>query len=261
VALGGDGGDELFGGYSHYDRLLKLEHIAAHIPLWMRSGLRSAATWAVPTGVLGKNWIQALGADFDREVPLVATYFDSLQRKRLLNSNAVINDIAGLDLKHFTPTDGDLLQRATRLDFSTYLAEDILVKVDRASMLNSLEVRAPFLDLRVLEFAFGRVPSEMKATAVHRKLLLKELARRLLPPNFDRQRKQGFSIPISHWLESGPWLNYFKEVLLDKQQTTFNRRSVEKLFEGQAAGRSNGERLFGLVMFELWRIEYKISIG
>lgn len=259
VALGGDGGDELFGGYSHYDRLLKLERIAALMPLSLRRGLRDLATWALPAGVKGRNWLLALGADLDREVPPVATYFDFRQRHRLLISNATASDIAGLDLQRYAPTDGDLLQRATRLDFSTYLPEDILVKVDRASMLHSLEVRAPFLDRRVLEFAFGRVPSEMKTTTEGRKILLKELARRLLPPNFDRQRKQGFSIPISNWLESGTWLTFFKDVLLDSQQTTFSHLFIEKLFKGQAAGRSNGERLFGLVMFELWRREYRIE--
>jgi asparagine synthetase B (glutamine-hydrolysing) len=69
----------------------------------------------------------------------------------------------------------DLLQRATRMDFANYLAEDILVKVDRASMLNSLELRAPLLDYRLIEFAFGKVPSHLKATAQDKKILLKRL--------------------------------------------------------------------------------------
>jgi asparagine synthase (glutamine-hydrolysing) len=260
VALGGDGADELFGGYSHYDRLLKLQRRAALLPMPFRRGIRNIATRTLPVGLKGRNWLTALGADFDHEVPLIASYFDFRQRNNLRISDAVATDIATLELKRFTQTGGDLLQRTTRLDFSTYLPEDILVKVDRASMLSSLEVRAPFLDSRLLEFAFGRVPSEMKTTIVGRKLLLKELASRLLPPNFDLQRKQGFSIPISNWLESGPWLDFFKDVLLDSQQTTFNHRFIVSLFKGQSAGRSNGERLFGLVMFELWRREYKVII-
>ena len=112
------------------------------------------------------------------------------------------------------PDAADLLQRATRMDFENYLAEDILVKVDRASMLNSLEVRAPLLDYRVIEFAFGKVPSALKATASGRKLLLKKLAATLLPPGFDARRKQGFSIPLASWLRDRSWHEFFRDVLL-----------------------------------------------
>jgi len=260
VALGGDGADELFGGYSHYSRLLKLERRSALLPLLLRRGVRSITTRFVPPGVKGRNWLQALGADFAHEVPLVASYFDICQRRQLLNRHTTMPDVASYEIARATPAEGDLLQRATRLDFTSYLPEDILVKVDRASMLNSLEVRAPILDRRVVEFAFSRVPSAMKTTAQGRKLLLKELARRLLPPEFDRQRKQGFSIPIARWLEGGPWRDFFRSTLLDAKEPFFDRRQVEALLDGQDRGRNNGERLFGLVMFELWRREYRVEL-
>jgi asparagine synthase (glutamine-hydrolysing) len=153
------------------------------------------------------------------------------------------------------PAQPDLLQRATRMDFSDYLAEDILVKVDRASMLNSLEVRAPLLDHRLIEFAFGRVPSHLKSTPGERKILLKRLAARVLPPQFDRQRKQGFSIPIAEWLKFGRFRDLFSDVLRDPA-CLFDRRAVRGLLDGQDRGRSNGERLFALVQFELWRRHY-----
>ncbi len=260
VALGGDGGDELFGGYSHYDRLLRLERRAAALPRPLRRGIGAAATRWLAAGVRGRNWLQALGADLDREVPLVAGYFDARQRQRLLGRNALASPIAEAEIARAAPAAGDLLARATRLDFGTYLPEDILVKVDRASMLNSLEVRAPMLDHRMIEFAFGRVPSSLKATPSGKKLLLKRLAGRILPPEFDRQRKQGFSIPMAAWLKGGAWLDYFRSVLLDAPDPIFDRAEVEGLFKGQAGGRNNGERLFGLVMFELWRHEYRIQI-
>lgn len=259
VALGGDGGDELFGGYSHYERLLRLQQRAAAWPLLLRRGVRAAATRALPAGVKGRNWLQALGTDFRHEVPLVASYFDASQRRALLGARTATCDVTATEVAAATPRGGDLLQRATRLDFATYLPEDILVKVDRAAMLASLEVRAPMLDRRVLEFAFGRVPSALKTVAGGRKLLLKELARRLLPPEFDRQRKQGFSIPMASWLAGGAWLDFFRATLLDSKDSVFDRRQVEALFAGQARGRDNGERLFGLVMFELWRREYRIE--
>jgi asparagine synthase (glutamine-hydrolysing) len=157
------------------------------------------------------------------------------------------------------PHSADLLQRATRMDFENYLAEDILVKVDRASMLNSLEVRAPWLDHRLIEFAFARVPSTLKASSNRRKILPKLLAKRLLPPEFDLQRKQGFSIPLASWLSGKEWGGYFRDVLLDSKDGLFNERFVRQLLEGQERGRANGERLFALVLFELWRREYEIE--
>ena len=116
------------------------------------------------------------------------------------------------------------------------------------------------LDFRLVEFAFGKVPPSLKATAVSRKVLLKKLASRILPPAFDQKRKQGFAIPLSAWLQSGPWLEYFRGVLLDRSQTLFDHRFVQELLQGQKKGRSNGERLFGLVMFELWRREYRVGM-
>jgi len=257
VALGGDGGDELFGGYTHYDRILKLYERFGGLPRPLRRAAAAMGTHLLPIGFKGRNWIQALDVDFAHDVPLIASYFDFPSRQELLGAD---NGAGELFWSNATPASGDLIERATRMDFENYLPEDILVKVDRASMLNSLEIRAPMLDLEVVEFAFQKVPSRLKTTSSARKILLRSLAKKLLPPSFDVARKQGFSIPISNWLESGPWLDFFKDVLLDSQQTTFNHRFIERLFKGQSAGRSNGERLFGLVMFELWRREYKVII-
>jgi asparagine synthase (glutamine-hydrolysing) len=145
------------------------------------------------------------------------------------------------------------------MDFENYLAEDILVKVDRTSMLNSLELRAPLLDYRLIEFAFGRVPTKLKATGSQRKILLKQLCSRVLPPGFDQQRKQGFSVPLGEWLTGGAWRDLFHDVLLVSNDTFFNRQFVQDLFDGQRKGRSNSERLFALTLFELWRKQYQVS--
>ncbi len=259
VALGGDGGDELFGGYTHYDRMLKLQEQFGAVPLALRRLAAAAGSALLPMGFKGRNWVRALGTDFQREVPLIASYFDRGARSILLSHAFEAIGATEKAWAASTPAGADLLDRAMRLDFGSYLAEDILVKVDRTSMLNSLEIRAPMLDINVIEFAFGRVPSRLKAFSGVRKILLQRLARKLLPASFDATRKQGFSIPISSWLESGPWRQFFRQVLLDPSQEMFNHAYLEKLLQGQADGRSNGERLFGLVMFELWRREYSIN--
>ena len=128
-------------------------------------------------------------------------------------------------------------------------------------MLNSLEVRSPLLDYRVIEFAFGRIPANLKANAVgDKKVLLKRLARRLLPPEFDLQRKQGFSIPLSKWLmEKGPFRDLFWDTLT-QPNCFFDQRTIQQLLREQDRGVNHGERLFGLLLFELWRRQYKIEL-
>ncbi len=258
VALGGDGGDELFAGYSHYNRLLRLQHNQGRIPRSLRLAVAQAAGALLPVGFKGRNWLQELGVDLQGDLPLNFSHFDRSTRRRLMVAQDTWELGADRIREQRTPQTSDLLQRATRMDFENYLAEDILVKVDRSSMLNSLEVRAPLLDYRLIEFAFGKVPSHLKATSANRKVLLKKLSARLLPSGFDANRKQGFSIPLGSWLQAGPWQRFFREVLLSSDNTLFNRKMVGKLLDGQAQGRTNSERLFALVLFELWRREYQI---
>ena len=259
VALGGDGGDELFGGYGHYSRLQWMQQKLGPIPRSLSHLIALAAEKFLPVGFKGRNWVQALDVDLENSLPLNASCFDATMRRRLLSTQAGWPLVAESVLKSRVPENPCLLQRATRMDFSNYLAEDILVKVDRASMLNSLELRAPFLDYRMIEFAFSKVPSRLKATTKEKKILLKRLTARILPPKFDRQRKQGFSIPLSEWLKNGPFKIIFDEVLHDPQ-CIFDAHTVNNLMRGQNKGRSNSERLFSLVMFELWRREYAVSL-
>lgn len=259
VALGGDGGDELFGGYIHYDRLLWMRRKFGWIPRPVRVATAFAAEVLLPVGVKGRNWLQALATDFAGGLPLIASYFDARTRRRLMANRSGWNTIAETLRRQRIPPAPELLERATRMDFENYLPEDILVKVDRASMLNSLEVRAPLLDYRIIEFAFGKVPPELKASSRSRKILLKKLAARLLPAEFDTERKQGFSIPLATWLRTPAWQGFFKDILLGESSDFFDRDVVSDLFYGQARGRSNSERLFALLMFELWRREYRVS--
>jgi asparagine synthase (glutamine-hydrolysing) len=145
------------------------------------------------------------------------------------------------------------------VDFRSYLVDDILVKVDRASMLTSLEVRAPLLDPRIVEFAYGRVPNHLRAWKGERKVLLRKLARRVLPPTLDITRKQGFSIPIAKWFK-GNWGTFMRDVLASPEQTLFDRKVVDSLIAGEEMGLVNTHRIFALTLFELWRREYAVTL-
>lgn len=256
VALGGDGGDELFGGYTRYNQLLWIQRRVALMPALGRGALTRAAENLLPAGLRGRNHLRTLGGDFNQDVPQIAMIFSARDRRQLLRGHGPWATPADEIMRGYVPRgQPDLLQRATRAEFASYMPDDILVKVDRASMLNSLEVRAPLLDQHLVEFAFGRVPSTLKTSPTDRKILLKRLTERLLPKDFDRNRKQGFTIPIAHWLKAGPFRDLFHDVL-GRTDGVFEPTAVQKLLRSQDRGLKLGTHLFALVQFELWREIY-----
>jgi asparagine synthase (glutamine-hydrolysing) len=262
VALGGDGGDELFGGYDHYSRYLWMQKKLSFVPSWVRGLIGRASQTILPVGVRGRTYLQDLGTKFDYELPEhVQGFFDTNSRLLLLRNVGLTpqKNTSRQVFEQRVPREPDLIQRSTRMDFANYLADDLLVKVDRASMLNSLEMRSPMLDRELIEFAFGRVPSKAKVLDGNKKILLKKLAAQVLPPEFDQSRKQGFSIPLGNWLSGGPFRDLFYDVLLSKD-CLFDRSTVSSLLQSQDKGRYNGERLFALVLFELWRKQYNIRV-
>lgn len=260
VALGGDAGDELFGGYLHYSRVQEQMRWLALMPGPAKKLVGHAAS-LLPTGISGRTYLRSLAFP-DRDAWVGATiHFDGATRRRLAPAT---RNLIGTPPEAYRLLAGGggstLLQKMTAADFNTYLPEDILVKVDRASMLASLEVRAPFLDYRIIEFAFGRVPDRLRATRSNRKILLKMLAKRTLPAELDLQRKQGFSIPLDTWFK-GEWGTYLGDVLRSAPPTLYDPRVISALLTGQRRGLANAQRLFNLAMLELWRREYDVQVG
>tara|TARA_B110000977_G_scaffold200611_1_gene291779 strand:+ start:2547 stop:4418 length:1872 start_codon:yes stop_codon:yes gene_type:complete len=256
VALGGDGADELFGGYSHYERLLQFQKFTKYLPFGIKKKITMLLSAVLPDDFQGSNWLQSFSYNYKYETPLVASYFNSQRRENLLGDSYLQGRVNAEKIYREYCSEGeDLLSRATRTDFSSYLTEDILVKVDRASMMNSLELRSPFLDHRIIEFAFSKIPSNLKVNRSNKKVFLQDYARKILPDSYSFGRKQGFSIPLNTWLKKGPFKDFFYETLRDSE-CIFNRCEVEKILKENARGRDNGEKIFGLVMFELWRKSY-----
>ena len=263
VAVGGDGGDELFGGYPHYNWVQRHERTRQLLPGLIRQCVGAVAAHALPIGLRGRNYLIGYTSGLPRSIAHVNMYFDWWTRRRLLGP-AELNGAmpqqfpeaykAALCLPGHTP-----LQQATRVDFQTTMVDAYLVKVDRASMLTSLEVRAPWLDYRIVEFAFGRVPDGLRATERERKILPRLLAERLLPPDLNVNRKQGLSMPLASWFK-GEWGAYIEAVLCDADSDLFDRGVIERLIQGQRRGYANAERLFALTMFELWRRQYRVAL-
>ena len=261
VALGGDGGDELFAGYGHYRMLLRQAQLRRVLPRTVRAGVAAAAR-ALPAGVRGRNHLVGFAGGAASNLAHVNLYFDAPARRALLRPTGWAPPAVPPEALRggAWPAARTVLQQATATDFLTYLPDDILVKVDRASMLTSLEVRAPFLDPRVIEFAFGRVPDRLRATPRAGKVLLRRLARRVLPPELDLQRKRGFSLPLGRWFR-GEWGRYVAGVLAEAPPGLFDPAAVRGLLELQRRGLANTNRLFALAIFELWRREYGVNFN
>jgi asparagine synthase (glutamine-hydrolysing) len=259
VALSGDGGDELFGGYNWYSWSLRLDRLERYLgPI---SPVLAWTARALPQGIPGRHLVSSLGQERGYQFLQRVACFQN-NHKSLLYSPDFARSLAGYDFgkevrNKFMSYGGDLLQRMTKTDFHYYLPEDILTKVDRASMAVSLEARVPWLDHRLVEFAFS-LPSEMRIKNGRKKHLPKELARRLLPPNLLIERKRGFCIPLDAWLrgELGKMLD---ELLLDDCTTEYLREDgVLNLLKQQRADlRScHGFQLFAVLMFLIWHQRY-----
>jgi asparagine synthase (glutamine-hydrolysing) len=262
VALGGDGGDELFGGYPHYQWLRWQERARR----WMPSGLRGAVSRLaahLPPGTRGRNHGVGLRGSIGWALAHVNVYFDASLRRRLLAPALArrVNDLLAPErVRAGEAMPGvSLLQRATRTDFSTYLADDLLVKVDRASMAHALEVRAPWLMPAIIDFAFSTLADDQRVDGTARKVLLRGLARRHLPAAFDVDRKQGFSLPLHAW-QSGRWGDAIADIVRGADGSWLSPAGAEAILASQRAGRGNTQRLFSLAMLELWRQAHDIDM-
>ena len=239
VALGGDGGDELFGGYTHYSHLLSQQKIRKWTPGILRKAGAGIASHCLPIGLRGRNYLIGMPGNEGYGIARVHLFFDPVARRKLLRPLGTYDGTPPeLYKENMCEHNRGLPGAAMAVDFRTYLPDDILVKVDRASMLNSLEVRAPLLDYRIIEFAFSQVPNALKANRYERKILLRKLASRILPKELDLKRKQGFSIPLHKWFQ-GEWGKFMQQVLREAEPSIFDQKFISTLLDGQRKGRNN----------------------
>lgn len=252
VAIGGDGGDELFGGYPHYDKLLKIKRNSKYVPYFLRNNTHKLLSPLLPLGIKGAKTLEFYGTNFVDEYPNTSEFFSYKEQCKLFNKNFV-KFLNPPKIKHFkSKIFNTFIDTATYQDFNNFLREDILVKVDRASMAHSLEIRSPFLDHKLIEFAFNDVPSFLKVSLTERKILLKKLARRHLPANFDFSRKQGFSLPLRELIRSEEWTEYMNSKIKSSSSSIFNHKYAYDLLKKQKNFYNNAERMAGLLIFMLW---------
>lgn len=248
VSLSGDAGDEVFGGYDSY----KAWKLCQRLPYCFISSLGKIAKLLSPSekklsfAFKAKKFVD----DFDsnsirRHLNWMSTFNDTA-RKQLLGTNFVAADAL------FPCGDDDSLVSLQLNDMHNYLAEDILKKVDLASMLNSLEVRVPFLDYRIVPLALS-LPQKYKIRGLQTKWLLKRIAIKYLPNGIVHRKKRGFTVPVSRWISKS---DFIRNVLTDRTFFRHNQLSfeyVQQLLHDHLAKKSdNARKLWLIFVFNYW---------
>ena len=259
VALSGDGGDELWAGYTRH----RVEHWEQRVRGALGPAAR-AAGWlgqALPLSVKGARSLRHLAANPDQAYALKHAYgmFEA-DAKSQLYSGDFRRQVNGYDAlaifrdAYHACGSSDPLDRSMYVDARTYMIDDVLTKVDRMSMAVSLEAREPLLDHKLLEFA-ARVPSSLKLKDGQSKYLLRRVLDKRVPRSIVERKKGGFAAPIGEWLR-GPLAPMAESLLLDarfRDRGLFNQREVSRLWDEHRSGRGDHRhRLWQLIMLELW---------
>lgn len=250
VALTGDGGDELFYGYDRY-RWMDYARMANRLPTALLTAVAAAARH-VPHDKLQRigNWLQ-FRKEWQQYLAMVSVWRPD-EIERLLNYSWREDKLRFPQL--FTRY-SDPRQQLMNVDIQTYLVDDILTKVDRASMAFSLEVRSPLLDHRLVELVCA-MPGCFKYRRSVQKYLIKKLLSRYLPARLIARPKQGFAIPLKHWLRSElKWMleEYLNPARL-RREGILNEKVVANEIAKHASGRFNRTpQIWSLLMFQMWR--------
>lgn len=266
VVLNGDGGDELLAGYPRYDLLPgdRLRDRWLHGTVGRQLGrCLDAVGWAGPLGRRVRRRLDRGVAPFSRTYLGRICYFSPAEKEQLY-TGAFRGAVAGHDsyallAQWFEEADADdLLDRLLAVDTRSYLPDDLLVKVDRATMAHGLEARSPLLDHRLVEFA-ASLPVDQKIRRGQTKYLLKSSMRGLLPDALLDRPKMGFGVPIDRWFRED-CRGFVRDTLLSPrslQRGYFDPAAVRDLVEQQRQGAcSYGSRIYALLMLELWHREY-----
>lgn len=265
VALNGDGGDESFAGYERY-AAMRLAEKYHRIPAVLRDSLVHQAIRLIPSSETKRSRVRDVKRFLEAaSLPKVERYlrwvsvFDTSAKESLYSANFLheTQSIRAADLlaPWFARANGTgIVDAALLTDLNTYLPNDLLVKVDIATMAVSLEARSPFLDHHLIEFA-ASLPEKLKLRGMTTKYLLKRVLKKLLPAeNLDR-RKMGFGVPIGHWFR-GKLQPLLRETVLSEKALNrglFKPEEVRQLVELHTRGeRDNSHRLWTLLMLELW---------
>lgn len=258
VALSGDGGDELFAGYDDYPRYQKLYNFN-RTPGGFNKLFWGAIHKALPTKMKGKNLTYALSHPRENIGPYWAVW-TLPERAKLYHPDlwpAVAASPAEeekVQLVREAGHPGDYVWQTQKMDMHTFLVDDILTKVDRASMWHSLEVRVPILDHKVAELSF-RIPTHFKLHGDQKKYILKRTMQKYLPEAVYTHKKQGFGVPLNHWFKDDLKAFTHEKLTASHNQlsTYLNTPYIGKILQDHQTGmRDLQHKIWSLLFLEVW---------
>lgn len=251
VALGGDGGDEVFGGYDRYLAAPILQRFNAI--LGFMEPLRSIAKHA------GSRKIQRLLSN-SRPMPTLGHRYSAIMSlasesdlKRVLHPSLKIASVEKTELDNFSLGKISQLNRMVRSDFESYLPGDLLVKADLGSMGNSLELRSPFLDYELVQWGIS-LPNRYKVSNFETKHILKEIAREFIPRDLIDRPKMGFAIPRAEWLRNELRPMAY-DLLTDNTSQTrewFDQMEIRRILSSHDSGNNLDHLIWPILMLEIW---------
>ncbi len=275
VILSGDGGDELFAGYSSYQGARFAQHYRRRLPFWLGHhvlpGMARTTARFLPEG-LRYQALRVAKVLRDSSLPFERAYRDktSIWNDRELRQLITPDLLNGCDyfgeqylpdaLWQIMQSDRDVVSRLTEIDIHSYLVDDILMKVDRMSMAHSLEVRSPLLDHHVVELA-ASMPTQMKLRGRVGKAVLRDVLARHLPPQTLTKRKQGFAVPLRDWFRHG-----LSEMVSDYLEYNggrlpshiFSQEKVQQILHQHRQGvADHGRKIWSLLSFAAWHDLYQ----
>lgn len=258
VVLTGDGGDEVFAGYERY--IVEAQRrVYSRIPRIFRKNVMSPVSRALPRNAYGKNFIRNISLDDAARYVDYNSYFNEEKKRYLFSSDMLgsigdYNSSSRIEEYFYAPASTNHLNRLMYFDSKVYLPGDVLAKVDRMSMANSLETRAPLLDHKLIEFA-QRIPPSLKLKGLETKYILKKAVEGIIPQEIIYRKKQGFDVPIKHWFNI-ELKDMIDDTLNDSKTRTrgiFNHKEVVEILDEHRRGRrDNARQIWELFMLELW---------
>jgi asparagine synthase (glutamine-hydrolysing) len=254
VALGGDGGDEVFGGYDRYLATPALQMANPVLGL-----ARSSLNFLGKQSFGNKRKINRVGSQLSPKASLAHRYSSILSLSQphelltLLSNDFLSSQAEHTSISNFEIGKYSAFDRMIRSDLQTYLPGDLLVKVDIATMANSLELRSPLLDVNVVEWGLS-LPRKYKIKGFETKHILKDVARSLVPADLVDRPKMGFGIPRAEWLRTE-----MKEMVIDtltdttaSQRGWFKQPQVKKIIDAHMSGVDKDGQIWPMLMLELW---------
>ena len=255
MALSGDGGDELFAGYNSYPKMMNLKN-AFYNNRFTNKAFFKPLNLIIPDYVYGKGYTYYLSKD-KNQINAWFCFWKDYERQKIFNIEIKhqLNNSKpeGYKEELIQNIDGDFLSKMQGLDMQSYMVDDILTKVDRATMLNSLEARVPILDHKFAELSF-QIPSGLKLKGSSQKVILKESFRHILPKDIISHKKQGFAVPLSVWFKGDLKQNAIDTLLHSSFLNEYlDKNQIEKILSHHQKGmRDYSAKIWSLLFMDEW---------